>query len=1570
MPQPPNRGSSQPQSWRGGSAAGAAASSPGGRRLLRVLLSLALLTLSGVLAAVLWYWFIAPRQETYLLPLAIHEYRPGLPPLLYSDHDVQGLPGPPDIEPVRATQLHDTGLSLDNLHQSIESANRGLNPAQDVLLIYLSGHWISSGGEVYLVDSNYDPQRERPNRNPSCRTLTSVLEQLNQCRARLTLVLLDAGRVAWEPRWGQVMDQLPKQLEQAVAALKRPAGSGDLWVLSACSRQETAQLLHSARRSLFATFASMALKGAADRDRDRQVSFREFHDFVSLHVDGFARTRPGRGSATQTPLLLQAGVGANRPPDLALAFLREPWNAEREYEALTGKPLKDPPPPAKDSPDSKKKVVSRRSSRSTPTLAQWLIPGRGDTLAQAGTQPAAAQTTAPPSPGSTAADKTPAAPPATEKAEGPQLSPQPQPQQPAEPAKAVDAAPAAPAKPVLPPPTGPLDALWRQCDDLSERGADAWMAVDYAPHLWRELLAAMADYSWRESRQAQRMEIAALETRVADLRSSFDRYKTRFSSEPGRDSLRQASAGRREVLDALRLRNELVFWAPYYIGWHAAESLDLGTPIRAELELYLDRLIALSDLLSADASSQSTLEDRRQQLATTVQKLETGWRELDARLDATLADPDTAAKADGVRYLATTPLPYRGHQRRQRLKQALERLDTEEALRFKKYCQELSSHRPTDTTTHLPDSPPQLAERLELQIKLVTLAEGASPRVASLGKLIAESVSGKSDAAEFSHELEPFYRELPATLLVGGPSLSTAGHGSAPMAERRLRLVDPWFLDRSTLDAHALRLVANLAYPTAFLEQEAQLALHSPAEMAVAAGQEGSLLELQARASGDLPAVATLTLEFDPQLVGVALASIGNGSTPAAPVASEGQGSSTAGRFSTQFTLEESDKPQIVQLRLTDRRDPGTAVEGQPSIASLKVRLESDRPGPARDSVINLRLPGPERWELVALGADDNWASYISGPDQLGLVLLPFPSGVTTIRLGVRNLASRERAVEAELWIAPDRSRRDPADRPSPLTTDGPAAQGFQLLAKTPQPVKVPAEANSRVQPLPLAPPPPPADAAKPPAAAPTPPAAPPAAKSEPKPDPRMALDRDLLCVLRSEGSAPEARWIDLRPRHPAEYLQPSVRYRKSQRQVEVSVTAKSGAQLRPAGCQVSFVLLGAFGGRLPAGKFNAAVRQGQPGTMDAIVPADDGRPDVELWLHADAYPRAFVYRFRTDQDVDGLLPLEDLRDIKIVQPDADHTLYDPDVSAEFPVELRVEAPWRHVRVGAQLVIGMVDPLNPGVVQPLGRRLPLDFERAVDFRWEPPTAEGGLQIATALADFKFPVETGGFRNKRVRMITALELGATGERKEDAVELVFDSQPPTLTVPTTIVPAVQGGDLSFSVRADDGGLSGVARVEYEVDLQQLGQMKEPKPASFQEADIWTVAMPELKLAPGRHQVLVRAVDHVGRMSVTRTVTIAVERPPAPVVPKSSITISIESPASYADVTVNGAAKGKVKPGAPLVLRDQPPGKYKIEALGHIRNKIQIDSQEVDLQAGQQLPVKLNLSQDPPTKSKQK
>ncbi|MBI3464063.1 MAG: hypothetical protein HY000_13555 [Planctomycetes bacterium] len=342
MPQPPSRGPSQPRDWRGDSAV-PVSQTPGGRRLLRVLASLAMLVLVGLFVVVVLSLIAAGPTTHLVVPLAIQKYGKGLPLLLYSDRDEQALPGPPLVERLLAAQSHETQLSFDRLGETIDSANRSLNPDKDVLLVYLSAHWISSGGEVYLVDSTYNPQLEQPNNNTSCHQLSKVLNALNGSSARLTLVLLDAGRATWEPRWGQVVDQFPERLTEAVKELPRPAGSGDLWVLSAYSPHETAHVLHSARRSVFATFVTAALNGAADRSGDREVTFPEFHDFILTNVNRWVGSAPGRELVSQTPLLLQAGVGpSNTPPEVALTRLSKPWSANDEYKAITGQELIDP----------------------------------------------------------------------------------------------------------------------------------------------------------------------------------------------------------------------------------------------------------------------------------------------------------------------------------------------------------------------------------------------------------------------------------------------------------------------------------------------------------------------------------------------------------------------------------------------------------------------------------------------------------------------------------------------------------------------------------------------------------------------------------------------------------------------------------------------------------------------------------------------------------------------------------------------------------------------------------------------------------------------------------------------------------------------------------------------------------------------------------------------------------------------------------------------------------------------------------------------------------------------------
>jgi hypothetical protein len=178
----------------------------------------------------------------------------------------------------------------------------------------------------------------------------------------------------------------------------------------------------------------------------------------------------------------------------------------------------------------------------------------------------------------------------------------------------------------------------------------------------------------------------------------------------------------------------------------------------------------------------------------------------------------------------------------------------------------------------------------------------------------------------------------------------------------------------------------------------------------------------------------------------------------------------------------------------------------------------------------------------------------------------------------------------------------------------------------------------------------------------------------------------------------------------------------------------------------------------------------------------------------------------------------------------------------------------------------MAEMSNPGSADRLGEPRPLDFERAMNLRWEDPAPEGGLQIFTALSDFTLSEKTVGYRNRRVRLTARLDLTAIGDQREDHIELVFDASAPTLAVPLSKT-VVQGDRLSIKVQADDDGLSGVARVEYAIDEKQLGEIKEPLPAIDRGGGEYEILIPKVEQKPGEYHFLVRAVDRVGRVSST-------------------------------------------------------------------------------------------------------
>jgi len=79
--------------------------------------------------------------------------------------------------------------------------------------------------------------------------LASLLAQLRECRAATKLLLLDAGRIEYNPRRGLVENDFPTRLVEQVEQL----GDSRLWVLVSQADGQRSHFSQALKRSVSAT---------------------------------------------------------------------------------------------------------------------------------------------------------------------------------------------------------------------------------------------------------------------------------------------------------------------------------------------------------------------------------------------------------------------------------------------------------------------------------------------------------------------------------------------------------------------------------------------------------------------------------------------------------------------------------------------------------------------------------------------------------------------------------------------------------------------------------------------------------------------------------------------------------------------------------------------------------------------------------------------------------------------------------------------------------------------------------------------------------------------------------------------------------------------------------------------------------------------------------------------------------------------------------------------------------------------------------------------------------------------
>jgi hypothetical protein len=790
--------------------------STGGRLVRRVVFSLLGLALTGLLGWLLWWWIFLPT--VYLVGLPVVDYDAlAVPPIVYVGEDADAFAAASSRSPAISLRDLQTSETIPTLSRRLQGI---VARPQDLLILYLSAHGVSEDGTAYVLCSDFLRQGET-GRYP----LADLLRQVEQCPAALKLLILDTDSLAADPRLGMLVNEFPRLVEAEVKQVQDP----NLWVLTANRQLEVTHVSHFGKRSLFGQAVTTGLQGAADRDRDGLVDLSEFFDFVRGQVAA-AVQQAGGGQDSQTPSLLHAGVGSDRPTGrLVLLPVSDRGSRTSQSESSpAAEPATDAAGPAKPAAEG-----TSAAGSASPAPAD---PGKpGPTLAGTG--------------------------------------------------KAGDSD----RKLVR----ELLGQAWELRDRMQSRTApENWSPVDYAPHLWHEFEQLLLGYElrYRCGRAFDAQELAdGLRTNVLPLKEllaggtlpagvgpaavlvRLAEARRQFQTGSAKAALDQDTKELRALKEALQLKNDLLHQAVYWVRWHAQASRRWPRQHRlyprlsvllGEVTQFVAGLDEWTDA-GTDARSPRSLQRGLSTVAQKQQKLQElrDWLqkegfERDAR--EVLKGPLTGSAAATIEALLSTPgLP---GPLRLELLNALGKVEDVPAP------SERTTSAPAADAAVIPRScQDRLREQAALELQLVALVDPAGKLAGRAATPVPENLA---DAAAFweeyrslGKELKAFYQELPAQINAAARSTDPAVRRSGA---RRLRLVD-------ARDARKVEDVSTLAVPEIRLPAPpaGRLVVDGPRETVPLLPDNGTDFELVIQATGLTSHTGQLQLHYDPGLLTV-----------------------------------------------------------------------------------------------------------------------------------------------------------------------------------------------------------------------------------------------------------------------------------------------------------------------------------------------------------------------------------------------------------------------------------------------------------------------------------------------------------------------------------------------------------------------------------------------------------------------------------------------------------------------------------------------------------------------------
>jgi hypothetical protein len=196
--------------------------------------------------------------------------------------------------------------SPDEMQQLADRLNEHISGRRDVLIVYATAHGVSEDGDAWLVAGGADSRTGGAGRY----RLSGLLQSLQSTPAAVKLLILEAGRIDYEPARGL----LDNDFTALVADQVEQSGDDSIWVLCSHSAGQRSHLSPALKRSVFGYFVAEGLRGLADANGDKSIDLAELNRFVTGGVSGWVRQTTG-GTANQTPILMW-GRGSPWPRSL------------------------------------------------------------------------------------------------------------------------------------------------------------------------------------------------------------------------------------------------------------------------------------------------------------------------------------------------------------------------------------------------------------------------------------------------------------------------------------------------------------------------------------------------------------------------------------------------------------------------------------------------------------------------------------------------------------------------------------------------------------------------------------------------------------------------------------------------------------------------------------------------------------------------------------------------------------------------------------------------------------------------------------------------------------------------------------------------------------------------------------------------------------------------------------------------------------------------------------------------------------------------------------------------------